>query len=105
MHVEREESITELYIERGDWKFFQEEDGIRDHCVSGVQTCALPILTHDAPDAQRLEERFDRLGGEMAAELLESDGAPGDNADVGACPLVAAAGVGDVAEPDGLRCN
>src|SRR5947207_7827961 len=35
-----------------DWKgkqltveffFFQAEDGIRDHCVTGVQTCALPI--------------------------------------------------------------
>src|SRR5260221_14010171 len=25
--------------------FFQAEDGIRDHCVIGVQTCALPILT------------------------------------------------------------
>src|SRR5260221_3759124 len=24
--------------------FFQEEDGIRDHCVPGVQPCALPIL-------------------------------------------------------------
>src|SRR5215204_2321159 len=24
--------------------FFQAEDGIRDHCVTGVQTCALPIL-------------------------------------------------------------
>ena len=22
--------------------FFQAEDGIRDHCVTGVQTCALP---------------------------------------------------------------
>src|SRR5437588_2970118 len=30
--------------------FFQAEDGIRDHCVTGVQTCALPIsrLTHFA---------------------------------------------------------
>src|SRR5260221_7770079 len=33
-----------------DWRrnrvffFFQAEDGIRDHCVTGVQTCALPIL-------------------------------------------------------------
>src|SRR5260221_7960993 len=28
--------------------FFQAEDGIRDHCVTGVQTCALPIsLTRD----------------------------------------------------------
>src|SRR5947207_4698370 len=24
--------------------FFQAEDGIRVHCVTGVQTCALPIL-------------------------------------------------------------
>ena len=23
--------------------FFQAEDSIRDHCVTGVQTCALPI--------------------------------------------------------------
>src|SRR6202012_462660 len=29
--------------------FFQAEDGIRDHCVTGVQTCSLPI--------------FDRIGG------------------------------------------
>ena len=25
--------------------FFQAEDGIRYHCVTGVQTCALPILS------------------------------------------------------------
>src|SRR5215204_2430420 len=25
--------------------FFQAEDGIRRHCVTGVQTCALPIST------------------------------------------------------------
>src|SRR5260221_9416097 len=29
--------------------FFQAEDGIRDHCVTGVQTCALPISLA-APD-------------------------------------------------------
>src|SRR5438034_3116975 len=28
--------------------FFQAEDGIRDHCVTGVQTCALPILKTEA---------------------------------------------------------
>src|SRR5436190_15851006 len=28
--------------------FFQAEDGIRDHCVTGVQTCALPIFIVDA---------------------------------------------------------
>src|SRR5207249_5293274 len=27
--------------------FFQAEDGIRYRNVTGVQTCALPILTHD----------------------------------------------------------
>src|SRR5215211_8655321 len=32
--------------------FFQAEDGIRDHCVTGVQTCALPIC--------RLEVRWER---------------------------------------------
>ena len=26
--------------------FFQAEDGIRDYDVTGVQTCALPILWH-----------------------------------------------------------
>src|SRR5947207_9726991 len=28
--------------------FFQAEDGIRDHCVTGVQTCALPIFYNAA---------------------------------------------------------
>src|SRR5438132_9763244 len=28
--------------------FFQAEDGIRDHCVTGVQTCALPISFREA---------------------------------------------------------
>src|SRR5215211_8197796 len=28
--------------------FFQAEDGIRDHCVTGVQTCALPIWSQHA---------------------------------------------------------
>src|SRR5437588_7102957 len=27
--------------------FFQPEDGIRDHCVTGVQTCALPIFVRE----------------------------------------------------------
>src|SRR5438132_14116676 len=31
--------------------FFQAEDGIRDHCVTGVQTCALPIFAIRAPSA------------------------------------------------------
>src|SRR5438132_4582557 len=30
--------------------FFQAEDGIRDHCVTGVQTCALPIFWFEPPE-------------------------------------------------------
>src|SRR5438309_109008 len=30
--------------------FFQAEDGIRDGTVTGVQTCALPILSHGGSD-------------------------------------------------------
>src|SRR5215211_5293317 len=39
---------------RTSFFFFQAEDGIRDHCVTGVQTCAVPIsrriwqISHDA---------------------------------------------------------
>src|SRR5437588_10607913 len=34
--------------------FFQAEDGIRDHCVTGVQTCALPISAAPAGTRTRL---------------------------------------------------
>src|SRR2546430_9249286 len=34
--------------------FFQAEDGIRDLTVTGVQTCALPILPTGAPNAARM---------------------------------------------------
>ena len=49
-----------------DFFFFQAEDGIRDHCVTGVQTCALPILDlgHHAKlevDALVLEHALHRL--------------------------------------------
>src|SRR5260221_760558 len=35
--------------------FFQAEDGIRAHCVTGVQTCALPISPCNAARARRRE--------------------------------------------------
>src|SRR5438034_5544146 len=43
--------------------FFQAEDGIRDHCVTGVQTCALPI-SHGFRRARRCptESREPREG-------------------------------------------
>src|SRR5438034_8849727 len=37
--------------------FFQAEDGIRDHCVTGVQTCALPIYLVVEVLRRRLDRR------------------------------------------------
>src|SRR5438132_2524413 len=36
--------------------FFQAEDGIRDHCVTGVQTCALPICENVLESIQTIAE-------------------------------------------------
>src|SRR5260221_10889456 len=47
------------YLQRGlvraaeECFFFQAEDGIRDHCVTGVQTCALPICRRPAAWSRR----------------------------------------------------
>src|SRR5215204_852766 len=43
--------------------FFQAEDGIRDHCVTGVQTCALPISYESVSEAARImcERHVNRL--------------------------------------------
>src|SRR5438132_10421498 len=35
--------ICGIHLDQDRFLFFQAEDGIRDHCVTGVQTCALPI--------------------------------------------------------------
>src|SRR5438132_12560403 len=43
--------------------FFQAEDGIRDHCVTGVQTCALPILARKGTEL---------LGPDFGAEIVET---------------------------------
>src|SRR5436190_20988491 len=66
--------------------FFQAEDGIRAHCVTGVQTCALPILVavtasgrahvvatlpHPLSDAGRSEER--RVGKECRSRWSPCD--------------------------------
>src|SRR5690606_26091909 len=45
--------------------FFQAEDGIRDFHVTGVQTCALPILIHGVGGA----------AGEIGHIRIEEDGA------------------------------
>src|SRR2546429_3587457 len=38
-----------LFVVRISFFFFQAEDGIRDVAVTGVQTCALPILIWPPP--------------------------------------------------------
>src|SRR5438034_8112939 len=48
--------------------FFQAEDGIRDHCVTGVQTCVLPIWL------EAIAHRLD--GGDAAAEVSELGAEP-----------------------------
>src|SRR5438034_5676032 len=61
--------------------FFQAEDGIRDHCVTGVQTCALPIsltvslLADIARDAGLPDGVFNVVQGigEEAGAALTSD--------------------------------
>ena len=42
--------------------FFQAEDGIRDRLVTGVQTCALPILL---PESRRSVANFSTGGGAL----------------------------------------
>src|SRR5438132_5560055 len=56
--------------------FFQAEDGIRDHCVTGVQTCALPIYVE--------LHRESSLGGRLQAELPSCHGDPLPHAAVSA---------------------
>src|SRR6266542_5015105 len=49
--------------------FFQAEDGIRDATVTGVQTCALPILQDDTALREQLLEAQMRLEiGEISDE-------------------------------------
>src|SRR5437868_10532685 len=57
--VTREGLLDEINIvrqsTRGTIFFFQAEDGIRDRNVTGVQTCALPILLADPSPVVRRE--------------------------------------------------
>src|SRR3989441_9043581 len=46
--------------------FFQAEDGIRDKLVTGVQTCALPILVN----VEELNKQIDQFTGSIAAVVV-----------------------------------
>src|SRR6266446_5904819 len=47
--------------------FLQAEDGIRDYKVTGVQTCALPILAGPAEKADLLDDGAVRAVGDIGA--------------------------------------
>src|SRR5947207_8117396 len=55
--------------------FFQAEDGIRDHCVTGVQTCALPIYADDADEVgrRRHESRQEGVEAECLDDLRQEE--------------------------------
>src|SRR5437763_4972354 len=65
-------------FESGTSFFFQAEDGIRDTSVTGVQTCALPILLDDVmhelkePDREAILLRY--LEGRALAEVGKTIG-------------------------------
>src|SRR5438132_1966430 len=64
--------------------FFQAEDGIRDHCVTGVQTCALPISLVEPLVEGQVHLRLglaERVATEERRPLLALD----DRRDVDAC--------------------
>src|SRR6185503_19377244 len=74
--------------------FFQAEDGIRDVAVTGVQTCALPILGQmhgiEREDLERRQtELMERLGLAEAAEEYAINYSMGMKKKLGlACALV-----------------
>src|SRR5690606_40942882 len=49
--------------------FFQAEDGIRDFHVTGVQTCALPILPHQGAIAEHPERALRAQLSPLCCEL------------------------------------
>src|SRR5438034_9428945 len=81
---------------RGRPFFFQAEDGIRDHCVTGVQTCALPISgDRPPPDVRDAIDQLEAIVRDVAEELagwrsraqkaeaeLKARGSPVKNADL-----------------------
>src|SRR5436190_11969320 len=55
--------------------FFQAEDGIRDHCVTGVQTCALPISRWYSPIWHQWHQEKQKIRWQMGEyhRVQESD--------------------------------
>src|SRR5690625_444092 len=56
----------------------QEEDGIRDGHVTGVQTCAIPIYSHVDPIEKGTYEEFDMILAALLEETFTRDFAIGE---------------------------
>src|SRR5690606_40267619 len=76
--------------------FFQAEDGIRDFHVTGVQTCALPILAEKAINFNSKEDFLasDFGGMTVADKLVEQTGVIGEKLDITAFEKLEAPYVG-----------
>src|SRR2546430_15414612 len=68
----------------GVFFFFQAEDGIRDLTVTGVQTCALPILVYNSAPSHRRPEPERRHAAEPESRLDGARRHGGDAAVLGA---------------------
>src|SRR5438034_3967529 len=73
-----------LYISLFIFFFFQAEDGIRDHCVTGVQTCALPIYDEDNAEARNVAF----LGSDTKKQLFAEREAMGQTVWMNGIPYV-----------------
>src|SRR2546426_7273807 len=76
--------------------FFQAEDGIRDYKVTGVQTCALPILDDPPARLVRLHPRADLVEREL--EQAQIDDVAGVRADLNPVPHLERAAPDDRSE-------
>src|SRR5690554_7335332 len=74
--------------------FFQAEDGIRDADVTGVQTCALPILIGEI----LAEEGATVVAEEVIGKLVEGEGAVAAAAPASTAPSASASSSGEKLE-------
>src|SRR5689334_24715211 len=73
--------ILKIVTLKSDSFFFQAEDGIRDGTVTGVQTCALPILRH--PLLPQIPRAADGLYVDQVGDARSEERRVGKSVDLG----------------------